>query len=421
MTAICGGGTSSAKSGFAASLFVGPSMIAALLNNIPTPWAVPLAGYIAAITYDLTTFCPADPPSVPTITATDVINLLEPFDVASNVAAGLKFQQLIGAYLWYVVCQCDSVQTPAAPSAPAAPTGMPQINPPILPSPTTTGCMDVIHTQQDSQNPVQHLAGGDVWEMTPYYFSVRGITVVPYTATNETSYAIPAGLTSISYKITGISGGPSTQQSAIIKLAYWNSSAASVGAVFIPAPTNGNTVTSSPSSVPSGATYVTLFQDGQNWTGDWRYELELIGYCGSTQPTAQQPCCPPDPILSGQLDQILGLVTLIQRQLAPFAYIKSTTHSGLTGSGELSVQGLLGALVTITGYGSNVGVELADPDVFFEAGSFSWGNADGFSRRELISCSPQISLPAEAGQYTKIAYTLPVGVTVSIQELRREP
>ena len=420
MTAICGGGTSSAQSGFAQSLFVGPSMIGALLNNIPTLWAVPLAGYIGAVTYDLSTFCPADPPAVPTITAADVFGLLDVYNPALNVPAGEKFQQLIGAYLWYLVCKCDSVATPAPPAAPAAPSGMPAINPTLVPPISSSGCYDVTQTQQDSQNSFITVAGSPIYLLTPDYFNVLGPLVVPYTATNVQSYAIPSGATQFAFTIHTISGGPSTDHGGIIKVGWWTSAGAANGATFIDAPPNGSTTAHTPVAVPAGTAYITVAQDGQDWTGDWLYTLELRFFCGTTAPVTEQPCCPPDPQLSARLDAILGLVTTIQRQIAPFAYVAQSPVTGLSGNGHISVQGVIGARVTITSFPSNVGLEDGDPNVVWDAGWVNFGDASGYASRQFISASPITFFPAAAGQFTRIGYSLSSGVTATITPLVRE-
>src|SRR3569833_2847306 len=141
MTAICGGGTSSAKSGFGEFVYVAPAAIGALLTNIPTVWAVGLAGFIGSLTFRLATFCTTDPPAVPVFTAQDVADLLNPYNPFTYNTAQSKFQDLVGAYMWYQLCKCDSVATPAAPVPPNEPTGMPSINPPAVAPSYPTGQM----------------------------------------------------------------------------------------------------------------------------------------------------------------------------------------------------------------------------------------------------------------------------------------
>jgi len=126
-------------------------------------------------------------------------------------------------------------------------------------------------------------------------------------------------------------------------------------------------------------------------------------------------------VVRQQLSEILELVTLIQRQAVPFAYIFSTAHSGLSGEGHVDVQGLLGVRVVLDAIGTGVGAESGDPDEIFEAGWITWGNDDGSTKREWITHSPFISMPAVAGQYTRVGYTLGQGVSATITEIVREP
>lgn len=100
MPALCGGGTSSARSGFGASVAVGIAQIAALLNNVPTPLAFAAAGYLGLVGFELSTFCNTDPPAAPTISGGDWAALLSVSDPVSHLAAVSKFQNLFAANLW---------------------------------------------------------------------------------------------------------------------------------------------------------------------------------------------------------------------------------------------------------------------------------------------------------------------------------
>ncbi len=136
----------------------------------------------------------------------------------------------------------------------------------------------------------------------------------------------------------------------------------------------------------------------------------------------QQSCCTStDPFTQGTLNSILQLVTLIQRNTTPFAYIPGASHSGLTGSSVLTIPSCIGVLITLTTVPAWVGVEAGSPTTLFEAGWIAWGNTDGFTAREFISASPQLSLPNEAQQFTRLGYTIAPGVVATIQELYAEP
>jgi hypothetical protein len=153
------------------------------------------------------------------------------------------------------------------------------------------------------------------------------------------------------------------------------------------------------------------------------WHLHFRAYCGGADPDSPvEPCSQSDPLwLQPQLDRIEALVTLIQRQAVPFAYVPSSEHSGLTGEGSISVQGLIGARIELTSWEANVGELAGDPDVIAGAGWINWGNSDGVTTREFLSAQSQVSLPAAAGQYTELHYSLALGVVATITELEREP
>jgi hypothetical protein len=120
------------------------------------------------------------------------------------------------------------------------------------------------------------------------------------------------------------------------------------------------------------------------------------------------------------VQQILSLVTLFQRQAVPFAYIEGATHSSLTGTGSLTVQGLLGVKVQSHSIPSDAGRDPGTPENVWLDSWINWGNADGFTPRELISTDSHLSIPAAAGQFTTIGYTLRPGLTIDVVELKRE-
>lgn len=393
MTVICGGGSSSARPEFAQSLYVGPAAIAALLNNIPTAFAVPLAGYIGAQTYNLSTFCTNDPPPVPSFTAQDVLDLLNVFNPIANVPASEKFQQLVGAFLWYQVCQCDTVPTPAPPAPPATPPGI-QVNPTVAPAQTEVACFDYGEFGRG--------IGGGTFPQFEIFNRQPGMTgfSIDYFWVDGGG---PHG--GINYQFEQRDVNNTLLQTTPVVFSFFSTVRIPYFLLLLPATTTVRVVMNNPTQ-PTSADAL---------------RFQARGWCGNGPNTAVQPCCPPDPILQSQIDTILQLVTLIQRQSVPFAYVPGTVHPGLTGSGEITVQGLIGARVLLTATPPRLGTAAGDPETIFEAGWINWGNADGWDRRQFINANPITSLPPSAGQYTRIGYTLLPGVTATITELRREP
>lgn len=397
MTAVCGGGTSSSRLGFGASVALTVPAIGALLNNIPTVWAVPFAAYLGLINYDLNQFCSADPPAVPNITAADAAALLTFLDPIGHTAALAKFQQLVGAYAWYQMCECDSVATPAPPAAPAPPAGLPQINPPQVGPPRPTGAPCVTAAFQGAH---------------------------PNTDGNSTGVVpLPAGVTYGSVDF-GSDVDRTTSGSFQGGIAWLNGAGGTLGTLF--GAVNTTSKTTHQEGAPPAGTVAYRFSYGAvggvapvDFHWDFAYSL----FCGTTPTAPGGPVplpCPPDDFTLGLLSQILELVTLIQRQKVPFAYVPGVRHNGLTGNGQFAVSGIIGASVIITTLPNYLGNLAGDPPELFDVGFVTLGTVDGWHRSVRIEHSPTLVLPIE-GSETLLGYSLSPGVVVDIQLLRREP
>lgn len=115
------------------------------------------------------------------------------------------------------------------------------------------------------------------------------------------------------------------------------------------------------------------------------------------------------------------MVTLIQRQSVPFAYVPSTAHVGLSGAGTLAISGLLGAKIAVTTLPSALGRQSTTPEEIFDAGFITFGTPDGYPSSFRLEHNPQLILPARCSAFTQLAYDLHPGVVITITELRREP
>lgn len=399
MTAICGGGASRPRSVAPGAVFLAGEAVAAILQarfGLSPTW-ISLLGFAAGQSIDLTTFCATDPPTMPTFTNLDVVALLQQNELISPGAYD-KFARLIQIGAWYTFCECSSVATPSPPAGPAYPTDAPVVNPPgLIPSPTTTPCFSRVGRSvapgssivgNVDPTPIPPGPGTSAW--------ING-TVIQHGTTRPAYWEV--------YPFYIASTGAQTA-GAMVHL-----NAAGTPLVRIADP---------PSD--TAQMYVRVAQPSPYSSAD-EIALQLNIYCDGQLPSggAGGACCPPDPTVLQRLDALFNLVTIMQRQEVPFAYIHGTTHTGLTGEGHITVQGLIGALVTLTTIPGNVGLQSGDPLVYWEAGWINWGNADGSTPREFISASPQISLPRAAGQYTRIGYSLQPDVVATITELVREP
>lgn len=124
--------------------------------------------------------------------------------------------------------------------------------------------------------------------------------------------------------------------------------------------------------------------------------------------------------LSKKMDWMRAQVDLIQRQKVPFGSIAGEVHSGLTGSGTLAVQGILGLSVDPTGWPSYLGQDPTTPPAYFDFGRVAWGDANGWIGSQMIRHNPTLILPID-GLVTSVGYTFGEGVTATITELTREP
>lgn len=396
MTSICpGGGASEAKPGFSDVVAVGPTVITALLSRAPLPWAVALAGYIALYTVDLSSFCTNDPPADPGLTAADALALLTLNPVAAPIAER-RFRDLIGRYLWHDLCQCVGGGTPDPPAPPSKPDGWPDVNPPALPG------------------PLSNCGNGGAYGLNPLQWATSG------TFHQDIATLVPGAQTIVLTFESGINFGAGWDIPFTFKFIATAGSSTPIGAT----PTytiarTGSTVVTLP--IPDGANFLR-----GEWTGPGgTTAIDLVSW--SSQLLCAQGvggaggCCPPDPALQAQVDQILQLVTLIQRQLAPFAYITSTVHGGLTGQGNFDIQGLLGVKVAFTAIPDSLGRVLSVPTEIFDLGFVTFGTIDGYPQSVRLEHSPQVILPARCSAFTNLSYSLHSGVTAAITELVREP
>lgn len=418
MTAVCGGGTSSPKSGFQDPVFFTTTAIGAFFNAIPSPWLFDFASYLAPQQIDPAQFCSVDPPADPGITALDLAQLLMVGSI-QQLPAALKVAQLFRRYLWYEICQCDSGPQPTPPAAPTEPAGAPNVNPPVAPPVQVAGCADITRTLVPSEtHVVDGTAGQQVYDMLGEFLTVVGPNATRVTGHPQPTHQLPAGTTHVEFSLHTNAGG-FDGSTVVGEMVFYNSAGTGVSNFSFVLPPNGGDF--APARFAVGATAVNAIM---NWTHSAHANADVTirvrFFCnGATNPTVPQPC-PPDPYVQGLLNQILGLVTLIQRQAVPFAYVEGVTHSGLTGNGEIDVAPILGIRVLITSDTDAVGLTVGHPDTFWQAGWLRWGDASGFAERKFIDASPLTWFPQPAGQFTRIGYSLPPGVEIEIRELVRE-
>lgn len=398
MTAICGGGASGLIPGRANSIVI-DSLYARSLLPDEWEWIFPFLVYNDLITVgDMATFCSTDPPTVSMPTGADFLNFVQNGKLGLGLVAYEYIKTVIREHLWYAACQCTVGGPVPPPTGPTPPTGLPVINPSdTVTLPQTEACA----TEQFTSIL---LCGGNN----------AGITFgLPLDGRNVT--AVRATITDYNYS------GANFPATFIMR---WTNYATVVrsDSFLLPPVGTGSTRTIMLPAPPDGAISGQLTATGTG-SGCRQFDCFVEYFCNGEQPGGVQgACCPPDPQLAGMVQQILVAVNLLQRQVAPFAYVPGTSHGSLTGSGELSVAGLIGAKITITD--SNVfdiGVVDGDPEYLYTSSWFNWGSSDGWAPRQFLTATTTLTLPSSAGAYTKLAYSLAPGIEVTIVELVREP
>lgn len=420
MTALCGGGTSSSKAGVAETIIFTAGSLSSLLNNKGGYWATLAAPLLGVLAYSATDLCTTDPPSQPTISDDEYTALLQlqPWDTLTSALA--KLADIVTRIVWFDMCECDSPPQPILPIStldPPADVFLPNYGGGDCPRPNAR--LNVPINGSGNVHPFTNVTA----QLFPGLTMVQSATTSGYDI--QDIAPLPTNWTTLRTVADYVSGTTVSPQSYHVDFNVFDASRVGGGSIA----SSSVTSTGTPHGV-SAASPISIN------TGLWKYfainafalspitvpgvvDYEVQLGCAGTAP--QLSGCCSDPTVIALLSQLMQQVNLVQRQNAPFAYVPGNVHAALTGTGEISVQGLLGALVEITDSAANVGAEAGTPELTFEAGWISWGNADGFIDREFISNETLISLPALAGQFTRIGYTLAVGVEISVTELIREP
>lgn len=411
MTAICGGGTSQVKPGIADSVIVDAGAITVGLGLID-PLLDIFAVFIDAFVYDALTQCATDPPAMPIFSSTDWTNCIGGM-LNPNCSSTLsKVKDAILNYLWYQWCEC-SVGSPTPYAPPTVPTN---ISAPQLPSASTCFSGVWSGTIPNSGPAPPGNIGPAIYPHTVGTIPTTISQGLLFNSPPPTAFIASTTITSADAIATGIT----------LTFSCYNSAGTFLGSVTHVFTANPGTTTSfsnvGPFTLPANTAWVIAdFYNGTVEVGPFTGSLTLDWVCAGTTPGVLSSCCPTAPDNTAALHTLVQMVTLIQRQIAPFAYVTGTTHSALSGAGQISVQGLLGAKVTPSSIPADAGLVVGDPDELWLDSWITWGNADGWTKREFLTHSPYISMPSLAGQFTEIGYTIRPGMSVDITELVREP
>lgn len=123
--------------------------------------------------------------------------------------------------------------------------------------------------------------------------------------------------------------------------------------------------------------------------------------------------------LAGAQQSMMNLVTLIQRQHVPFAYVPGTLHTGLSGTGTIIISNVLGLSIQTTSLPGYLSSDMAPVASWFKLGEVSWGTADGWQARRIVTHNPHLFLDMDA-DLTTVGYEFEPDVVANILELVRE-
>jgi hypothetical protein len=410
VTAICpSGGASGPKTGAAAIVDYSAGLLGAIFAAYDIAWLIPVIPLVGLGPLVLTTFCASDPPSVPTFTSAET-NALLSLSYGADFTSGLsKLRDWCLNAIWYDACQC-TVGTATTLVPPAAPAGTPIIQYPGATA--TTACAYFEQTRTSIANTAPILGSFPAWGT-----SVTWGNVAPNF--QNVPYGSQWSVLEISYQNIIRTGAGQTWRVQIGQTPQTNNGSASTDPHFIDR-----------SFAPGTTNHITMYYDpaapnirgawGTSGTGTSDLLVKATLYCTGGAGGVTEPCCPPDPVAAAYLENILSMVTLVQRQIAPFAYVSGSVHAGLSGRGQFAVHGLLGLAVAITTVPARLGRVIGDPDSVYDAGWINVGTADGWGPRQFISSNPFVLKPI-SGDTTLVGYSIPSDVTVTITELVREP
>ena len=140
-----------------------------------------------------------------------------------------------------------------------------------------------------------------------------------------------------------------------------------------------------------------------------------------TSCTTQDLCDSLNRLLAMEV-QTRQMVDLIQRQEVPFAYLIGTVHSGLSGSGSISVQGILGLLVQVSTVPAGWGQSADNPQRYIPApAEVSVGDSAGLQDTHFAHFTEELVFPRYMGTATVVEYQFKPGCGGAITELVREP
>lgn len=391
------GSTGIPKTGIPATVIANAGYAEAIVQFSGLEKLSPYIAIIGQLAYNTTTLCTDTDRTYPTLTADDFINAINWLDPVKYLASIGKLRQWVDTFAWYLNCTCTPSGLPTN-NYTLPPTDLPQIvGTPATPCFQSTQFAFPLNPGNGlvANRLGDNLGGGPaaMWQVP-----ITGVQAVMQHANT-----FPAG------------------PSVLWELLIWNPNTSTIRSTTHVTTLPGQTKTAFVPTVP-GDVFATLSEQVASGTGANMLTSQLFGFCNNGQPGLNQPqCCPPDPSLMGLINQVLAQVTLIQRYKVPFAYVRGATHSGLSGSGTITVpSGLIGLEMELTTIPGRVGQESASPDFVFDTGWWSVETVDAVVDERRLRHASQLWFPPFMSSVTKVGYSLTPGVVASLTELQAE-
>lgn len=425
MTSICGGGTSSPQPGVGGVLTIGGAAIEVFISTVlALPEMAPILAPIIAglIDIQIAAYCGTDPPSDPGLTADIVADAIKIPPSFTTFDSQKKILQWFESRYWYQVCQCNSITTPQPPTL--SNPGPASSNPGFINVPTpcwkVTVAYDVLPHSTTNSGYVSYTAQAQ----PPGAEILTNISFPGGPVLLQTAFAMPAGALNLSLQAT-------LDQPIVNSLGHVDVVSNPFNSLGNPGPPGNLQVVFDSTGLASGNVYTVPRMDsteayralsvGNDDTIEHTGTLTFSFFCnpGTPTPTA---CCPPDPMLEGELQQILQYVQAIYAGLPipPNSFAEGTAHSGLTGNGSITFSGVPIALkVTLTTIPPALGFEVGSPSFYFDVGYLSFSTSEGSYSQERLTLEQQVlQVPLLAGS---VGYTLKNGVIATVTELLPGP
>jgi hypothetical protein len=419
MTAICGGGSSSAKPQVDPLITISSVAAGAFVSALGFPELDFIVGLAAGgLALEVATFCSADPPADPHLTPQDAIDALNYASPQLQLPALARFRQWFESQYWYSICQCSNVVTPSPPT-PTNPGPVGQN--PGTPGGTGSTCYSA------SIDPVINTTGRlQTNDLTTKVLPRTGPTITVRASVydvNATIQAVPIPTGVSSYNLDGSFTGAFALPGEPCGLRY------------VGAQANGTVIFDSNLGSSDSLTHVTghnlPFTTGMThwgiYSGDTgaRPTGEADGFhldwsFNCTSGNFQSPCCPPDPYLDSKLNAIVGRIneiwSLVSAGTGHGAYVDTVRHTGLSGEGTVSIEPSSRAIrVEVTSSLAQWPHNPQTPNYYYSLGFITpFAVGTPLRGQRLIYNHPIFSWPS----YTDlIGYTLEPGVTADLVEL----